>query len=141
MTATKATGITIGDPIGPLEKNPTPTQLVQFTGAAEIWVPQHYDLDEAKRLGNRGVLVQGMLEWAWLGQLVEEWAARRGTHELVRLSQRNRAMAFAGDRLLGQGVVTEVADQGESVLVTCDVWIDRNDGTRIVEGTAQVRIR
>ena len=42
--------------------------------------------------------------------------------------------------MLAGGVVTAVNEEGHELLVDCDVWLDRGDGTRAVAATATVAI-
>jgi hypothetical protein len=45
---------------------------------------------------------------------------------------------FDGDIVTAGGVVTGVRSEGGERLADCDVWLDREDGTRAIAGTAIV---
>jgi hypothetical protein len=68
-------------------------------------------------------------------------AARLGRPAALRsLSVRFTANVFDGDAVVAGGVVTGVDEQDGTTLASCDVWLDRGDGTRAVEGRAVVAI-
>ena len=65
-------------------------------------------------------------------------AAWAGPTALRSLTVRFTANVFDGDEVVAGGVVTAVAARRRRHLATCDVWLDRADGTRAVEGRAVV---
>ncbi|WP_370326783.1 MaoC/PaaZ C-terminal domain-containing protein [Euzebya sp.] len=100
--------------------------------------PIHFDADVVRELGmgdrpvnqgptNVGYVVNALLAWA---------GGRPGA--LRRLRVRLTGNVFAGDRLVASGEVTAVQTVDEAVVASCDVWLDRDDGTRLVTGTAEV---
>jgi acyl dehydratase len=100
--------------------------------------PIHWDRAEvAKRgLGDR-LINQGPINVAYVCNALAAWA---GPTALRSLTVRFTANVFDGDEVIAGGVVTGVEPDGDVTLATCDVWLDRGDGTRAVEGRAVVAI-
>ncbi len=97
--------------------------------------PIHWDrsVGAARGLGDHTVN-QGPLNLSYVINMLMAWA---GPTCIRRLQVRFPLAVLDGDRLVARGVVTAVAD-GEA---ECDVWLDRDDGDRVLEGTATVALR
>ena len=98
--------------------------------------PIHWDRREAARrgLGDR-LINQGPTNVGYVCNALRDWA---GPSALRRLTVRFTSNVFEDDDVVAGGVVTAVDDTGDELLATCDVWLDRGDGTRAVEGVATV---
>ncbi len=101
--------------------------------------PIHFDIDSVIRLGMGDRLVnQGPNNVGYLMNLLIAWLGDPAA--IVQVSVRFRANVLEGDRLLGGGEVRAVDGDGPARTAACDVWLDRNDGTRVVSGSAIVRL-
>jgi acyl dehydratase len=100
--------------------------------------PIHWDAGEVARrgLGER-TINQGPSNLGYVVNMLMAWA---GPTSLRRLEARFTSNVFEGERVLAGGVVTAVNEEGHELLVDCDVWLDRGDGTRAVAATATVAI-
>lgn len=130
----------IGDPIPPLR--------VDAVGADHIRLlalllddpnPIHFDLAavRAAGLGDREVN-QGAGTHAYVVDLLLAWSGSRGA--VRRIDCRFAGNVVAGDAVDVGGTVTAVRTGGGTCLVDCDVWADRGDGTRVLDGTATVAL-
>lgn len=101
--------------------------------------PIHFDRDSVVRLGLGDRLVnQGPNNVGYLFNLLVVWLGDPSAIEQVRV--RFRANVLEGDRLIGGGEVRSVDTDGATRRATCDLWLDREDGTRVVSGSAVVRL-
>ncbi|WP_035720261.1 MaoC family dehydratase [Gordonia shandongensis] len=102
--------------------------------------PIHFDLEAVARagLGDRAVN-QGGATMAYIVDMIARW---RGTRRaLLGIDCRFRDNVRAGDTVTAGGVITEVLGESTGGLrVRCDVWADRGDGRRVVDGTALVSV-
>jgi acyl dehydratase len=100
--------------------------------------PIHWDPDEvAKRgLGHR-VINQGPTNLGYVTNMLMDWA---GPACLRHLEVRFSSNVFDGDDVVAGGVVVGVREENGERLADCDVWLDRGDGGRAVEGRATVAI-
>ena len=98
--------------------------------------PIHWDPAEvAKRgLGQR-VINQGPTNLGYITNMLMEWA---GPSCLRHLDVRFSSNVFDGDEVVATGVVLAIRDDNGERLADCDVWLDRGDGSRAVEGRATV---
>ena len=57
-----------------------------------------------------------------------------------RLTLRHLGTVREGDRLVAGGIVRSVEDAAGERRATCEVWLDRDDGERLLAGTAVLAI-
>ena len=99
--------------------------------------PIHFDADVVRRLGmGDRVVNQGPNNVGYVINMLLAWLEDPSAIQSVTV--RFRGNVFADDRLEAGGEVTGVEVQGEQRIATCDVWLDRDDGVRVVSGTASV---
>lgn len=128
--------IDVGTEITPLEKQPTPQQLVKWAGGSGDFYQIHYDKDFA--LGNQlpGIIVHGALKSAWLGQLLGDWVGVKGQIKTYGCSY--RGMDIPGDTLTCKGTVTKKYTEGDEHLADCEIWLENSKGEKTTPGTATV---
>jgi acyl dehydratase len=96
----------------------------------------HWDRAEVARrgLGER-VINQGPTNLGYVVNMLHAWAGPGCVRELTI---RFTANVFDGDAVTSGGVVQSVDEATGERRATCEVWLDRDDGTRTVTGTAVV---
>lgn len=96
--------------------------------------PIHWDPESTRKRGFDGkVINQGPLN---LGYVVNMLMAWQGPTCLRRLTLRFPGPVFDHDHITARGVVTGV--DGDTAIL--DVWLERPDGSRPIEGEATVAI-
>ena len=70
----------------------------------------------------------------------EGWVTELGNDALRSLTVRFTSNVFDGDEVVAGGVVTAIDEIDGERRATCDVWLDRGDGTRAIEGVAVVAL-
>ena len=125
-----------GDEVTPLVKEPTTMQLVMWAGAVGDYTLIHYDQDYARKWGLKGVIVQGQLVGAFLGQMMTDWVGEQGA--LRKLSCGYRGMNYPGEKVTLRGkVLRKYVRKGEH-FVECSVWAENPEGEKTAPGTATV---
>jgi acyl dehydratase len=78
-----------------------------------------------------------MLSMAFLGQLLTDWVTAQADSKgwVERLRARFQAMVRPGDTLTCRGVLGERDGDRQHV----EVWIDNQNGERVITGEAEVR--
>ena len=117
-----------------LVKNPTTRTLVQYAGASGDFYEIHYDQDYARSIGLPGVILHGLLQAAYLGQLVTDFAGENG--KLKKFEVSYRGMAMPGRPFRCRGNVKSDAN-GEAVL---EIWGEDPEGKKAVIGSAVVEL-
>lgn len=131
--------VSVGDEIQSLTKPPvTEVQLVKYAGASGDFNPIHTVHHYAEKAGLGGVIAHGMLSMGFVGEHVTKWIGESGT--LKRLKVRFIAMTRPGDIVTLKGKVTDKRESGGERLVECDVWAEKQDGTKTVTGSATVAL-
>ena len=130
--------IEIGQSIPSLVKHPTPRQLVMWAAASEEYYEIHYDKDFARERGLPGIIVHGMLQMSFLGQMITDWIGERGTVKKIRTS--NRAITLPNQDLTCKGTVTRKYVENTENLVQCEMWLETEKGEKTVVGEALVSL-
>lgn len=98
--------------------------------------PVHWDRDFSERVGLAGRVVnQSPVNLGYVVNMLLAWA---GPESLRRLRVEFPAPVLDGDRVIAGGVVKAIRSEGGCELVECEVWLDRQDGQRAVQGIAVV---
>jgi acyl dehydratase len=128
--------VDVGDEVTPLAKQPTTRQLVMWAGAVGDYLPIHYDKDFAQSRGLSGVIVQGQLVGAFLGQLMTDWIGEKGT--LRKLNCSYKGMNYPGEVITLKGKVAKKYVEDGQHCVECSLWAENGRGEKTASGTAVV---
>ncbi len=128
-----------GDEVPSITKPPiTEVQLVKYAGASGDFNPIHTVHHYAEKAGLGGVIAHGMLSMAFAGEHVKQWIGDSG--DLKRLKVRFTSMTRPGDVVSLKGTVTDKKQADGENLVDCDIWIEKEDGTKTIVGNATVAL-
>jgi acyl dehydratase len=99
--------------------------------------PIHFDRAAvaAAGLGDREV-TQASATMGYLYDMLIRWAGSRRSIRALRC--RFQANVFAGDSVIAGGVVTGVRSEKGVREANCDVWLNTENGTRVITGSATV---
>jgi acyl dehydratase len=136
MAATRAYDeVFEGDELGPIELHLPADQVRAYARAADIYFPRFTDDEAAKREGLPGMIAPGNMSMGLLTTLIDDWAGPGG---LRRLGTTFRAIVRPERTIRLCGAVTEKHDDTRTVEL--DVWIESDEGDRLVIGTATVAL-
>jgi acyl dehydratase len=100
--------------------------------------PVHWDREFSERVGLAGRVVnQSPVNLGYVVNMLLAWA---GPASLRRLRVEFPAPVLDGDRVTAGGVVKALRSEGGRELAECEVWLDRQDGQRAVQGLAVVEL-
>ena len=101
--------------------------------------PIHFDLAavRAAGMGDREIN-QGGSTMAYIIDMITQWTGSRSA--LHRIKCRFRDNVRAGDTVTAGGTIIEVMGAGATRRALCDVWVDRSDGRRVIDGTGVVAV-
>lgn len=127
-----------GDELTPVVIEEVPVEAMK-TVAALLHDPNpiHFDVEAVRALGMGDRLVnQGPNN---MGYLVAMLARHAGGRDGVRrLRVRFLGNVFAGDRLVARGRVASVEERNGERLAEVEVWLERGEDDRVLEGTATI---
>jgi acyl dehydratase len=95
----------------------------------------HTDAEQAKKLGFPNIVVQGMMSTCFASQVMLD-AFGRGFLEGGRMSLKLTNVLWVDEAVTARARVRERTPEGTRTRVHCDVWVDKDDGTRILLGDA-----
>jgi acyl dehydratase len=95
----------------------------------------HTDAEQAKKLGFPNIVVQGMMTTCFAAQVMLD-AFGRGFLEGGRMSLKLTNVLWVDESVTARGRVRERTREGTRTRVHCEVWVDKDDGTRILLGDA-----
>jgi len=112
--------------------------LMKYSAATWNFYLLHVEKEFAQNKGFKDVNVHGPLFGALLATMMTQWAGDPGG--LKKLAYSARAMGFPGDTLAAKGTVVKIYQEAGENLVDCEVWVENQDGAKLVPGTATVAL-
>jgi acyl dehydratase len=103
-----------------------------FSGPAKNY---HTDAEEAKKLGFPNIVVQGMMTTCFIAQVMLDRFGM-GFVEGGKMSLKLTNVLWVDENATAHAKVRESQREGARTRVHCDVWAEKDDGTRILIGTA-----
>ncbi len=121
-----------GPDLPPVKKTVDQRRCWMFSGPGKNY---HTDREAAKQLGFPNIVVQGMMSTCFVSQIMHDhfgpgWLT--GGKMDVRLTN----VVWVDDTVTAHAKVREEAREGVRTRVHCDVWVAKDDATRVLLGTA-----
>lgn len=135
MPVTSFDSVNIGDTLGPEELQLSKEQVRNYARTCGMEAPRFMDDEGARAEGLPGMIAPGNMSLGMLSRLVTDWIGASGAR-LARLGTTYRQPVQPGHTLTLNGFVTHVEPAEKRVEI--DVWIENEDGERLVIGTASV---
>ncbi len=95
----------------------------------------HTDRDEARKLGFPNIVVQGMMSTCFVSEVMQR-AFGEGWLVGGKMDVRLTNVLWVDERVTTHARVREEHREGPRVRVHCDVWAEKDDGSRILIGEA-----
>jgi len=121
-----------GPALPPLEKTVDARRCWMFSGPGRNY---HTDADEARKLGFPNIVVQGMMSTCFVHQLMQDRFAL-GWVQGGKMSLKLTNVLWVDERVAVRGQVREEVREGTRTRVHCEVWVEKDDGTKVVVGEA-----
>jgi acyl dehydratase len=130
--------VAVGDRLPTLVKPPlTRTTLAYFCGASNDHNPLHIDPDAARAAGMDDVFAHGMLNMAYLGQLLTAWVPQACIRSFeVKFG----AIVKLGEQLVCDGEVTDVGELGANRRVVVRLVATNQVGEEKLMGEAVIEL-
>jgi acyl dehydratase len=121
-----------GPELTPAKKQVDARRCWMFSGPGKNY---HTDREQALKLGFPNIVVQGMMSTCFVSEVMQRafglgWIA--GGKMDVRLTN----VLWVDETVTARAKIREETPEGTKTRVHCDVWVDKDDGTRVLLGTA-----
>src|SRR5882757_2228626 len=124
--------VKIGDALPTLRAGPiSRSTLALYAGASGDLNPIHIDSDFARMAGVGDVFAHGMLNMAYLGNLLTKW---RPQSQLRKYRVRFKNIVQVYDELTCSGAVRAIERDGTGVLATIEIAATNQNGIVALEG-------
>ena len=122
----------LGPELAAVEKTVDARRCWMFSGPGRNY---HTDREQARKLGFPNIVVQGMMTTCFVSELMER-AFGAGWRQGGRMSLKLTNVLWVDERVVARGRQRERVREGTAERVHCDVWVDKDDGTRVALGQA-----
>ena len=126
-----------GADLSPVKKTVDERRCWMFSGPERSY---HTDREEARKLGFPNIVVQGMMSTCFVAQVMQD-AFGRGWVEGGRMSVKLTNVLWVDESVSCCGKIRQEVAEGDRTRVHCDVWVEKDDGSRILLGTASAMRR
>ncbi|MBW2363180.1 MAG: hypothetical protein JRG84_19970, partial [Deltaproteobacteria bacterium] len=121
-----------GPDLEPVKKTVDARRCWMFSGPGRNY---HTDAEEAQKLGFPTIVVQGMMTTCFVSEVMlrafgEGWLCGG------RMSLKLTNVLWVDESVTAFGRIREEVAEGDRTRVHCDVWVDKDDATRVLLGSA-----
>jgi hypothetical protein len=121
-----------GPDLSPVKKTVDERRCWMFSGPGRNY---HTDREQALKLGFPNIVVQGMMSTCFAAQVMQD-AFGAGWVTGGKMSLKLTNVLWVDESVTARGKVREEVAEGDRTRVHCDVWVEKDDGTRVALGTA-----
>ncbi|MGI9590008.1 MAG: MaoC/PaaZ C-terminal domain-containing protein [Myxococcota bacterium] len=121
-----------GPDLTPVKKTIDERRCWMFSGPGRNY---HTDREQARKLGFPNIVVQGMMSTCFVSQVMLD-AFGEGWLTGGRMSVKLTNVLWVDETVTTHGKVREEVAEGDRTRVHCDVWVEKDDATRVLLGTA-----
>jgi acyl dehydratase len=121
-----------GPDLAPVTKTIDERRCWMFSGPGKNY---HTDREQAEKLGFPNIVVQGMMSTCFVSQVMLDHFGR-GWLEGGRMSVKLVNVLWVDEVVTARAKIRDEAVEGTRTRVHCDVWVDKEDGTRVLAGEA-----
>jgi acyl dehydratase len=123
---------------GERKRHPANVYVSPRTGIPVHPAAGHFDPEIAKEVGFPRAYDQGFMRINWLGHLVTNWMGDDAW--IRRLKGEHRFPCYVGDLCWCKGIIRRKFVEDRNYLVELEIWVERQDGVKITEGLAVVKL-
>ncbi len=121
-----------GEDLAPTSKRIDARRCWMFSGPGRNY---HTDAAEAQKIGFPNIVVQGMMTTCFAAQVMLDHFGM-GFLQGGKMSLKLTNVLWVDERVTAYGRVREEWPEGTRTRVACDVWVEKDDGTRVLIGDA-----
>ena len=88
--------------------------------------PIHFDVEHARKLGFRDIVIAGVFTFSFIPRMIEEWLGKQGTIEAVEITYHNPV--YIEDVISHKAHVRKKSVKDNKPCVELEVSVDDNEG-------------
>jgi acyl dehydratase len=131
-------GLSVGDEIPTFTRATGFANWNRFAAVNNEFVPIHMDDEAGGEAGFPSAIGMGNLQWAFLHNLMRDWAGDEGRIE--RLGCQFRSPNVKGQTITAHGRIEAIRTSGSRIVVDLAVWTQNQNGERLAPGTATLSV-
>jgi len=121
-----------GPDLAPIKKTVDQRRCWMFSGPGRNY---HTDREQAQKLGFPNIVVQGMMSTCFVSEVMQA-SFGEGWLQGGKASLKLVNVLWVDESVTARGRIREEQAEGTQTRVFCEVWVDKDDGTRILAGEA-----
>ena len=121
-----------GPELTPVKKTIDERRCWMFSGPGRNY---HTDREQAEKLGFPNIVVQGMMSTCFVSQVMQD-AFGMGWVVGGRMSLKLTNVLWVDETVSARARIREETSEGDRTRVHCDVWVEKDAGTRVALGSA-----
>jgi acyl dehydratase len=121
-----------GSELPPVKKTIDERRCWMFSGPGKNY---HTDREQAEKLGFPNIVVQGMMSTCFVSQVMQDHFGM-GWLEGGKMSVKLINVLWVDETVSAHAKIREEVAEGTRTRVHCDVWVEKDDATRVILGTA-----
>jgi acyl dehydratase len=125
----------------PSATGPDLASLRKMVDARRCWMfsgpgaNYHTDAEQARKLGFPNIVVQGMMTTCFAAQVMLDHFGR-GFVEGGKMSLKLTNVLWVDESVTAHGRIRSSEPEGTGTRTHCDIWVEKDDGTRVLIGEA-----
>ena len=128
----------VGQELPPVSHLVTRRNILLYGKMVGGFNPVHEDEDVAEELGFEHIIAHGVMHLNYITQVLCDFA---GHPEAIKKIDVNFLKpVYPGEEITARALIESIDIRRESAIVTCTVWSQKGDGTRVIDGSAVLEI-
>ncbi len=128
----------VGAEVPAFQRVTGPANWNRYAAVNDEFVAIHMDDEAGRAAGASGAIGMGNLQWAYLHNMLRDWAGDRG--RIMAVSCQFRSMNTKGQKVTARGRVTAVRAEARQIVVDLDIWTEDQDLRTLAKGSATVAL-
>jgi acyl dehydratase len=128
----------VGAEVPTFQRVTGPANWNRYAAVNDEFVAIHMDDEAGRAAGASGAFGMGNLQWAYLHNMLRDWAGDRG--RIVSASCQFRSLNTKGQTVTARGRVTAVRAEAAQILVDLDIWTEDQARKALAKGSATVAL-
>jgi len=128
-----------GDKIPPITVVISREKLNAYCKVTKEIVPIHFDEKVARALGFKTVVVQGVFSFSFIPKMLTEWIGNPTCIKEIEVSF--IAPLYPEENVTFTGKILRKYEKDGERLLECEIWAEKENGEKIIDGTAVISIQ